>query len=364
MEKMITIIYPYRNRELNRITNSLNSLSTQSNKNFCVIFVDYGSDFDISESVQELLIGYNFVEYIHSFHNNQPWSRSKAINIGLRFTKTEYVFIADIDIIFHHNFIAHLFELKKENDNIYFQVGYLSEDESKKLKEFDNYNITSKSIPEGKGLSLFNLNCLLAIGGFDEFFHFWGAEDEDVHSRLIIAGFSPIFYNHEILLLHQWHQTFESLEHQKLTIQLGFSDAFNLNKKKLRFNQSYNILKPNNENWGKLISEDDFKILNSHLDSIILLNKKDVVENFLDIVLPNTKDRIINVVFKEDKYQSTLSYKIKSFLGIKVHDYYSLKQINDLLLKTLLIYYKDSQFNYRVSSDLKSVQLKINLCRG
>ena len=356
---MITVIYPYRNRELSRIKNSLDSLAGQSNKDFSVLFVDYGSDFEISASIKELLQHYKFVKYIYSFHNNQPWSRSKAINIGLRIAETEYVFIADIDIIFHKKFIHTLAELKTKNQNVYFQVGYLNEDESKLLKEFDSYTITSKSIPEGQGLSLFKLNALLTIGGFDEFFHFWGAEDEDVHSRLQNAGFSSKFYNGEILLLHQWHKVFENLEKDKLTCELSLSDVFHLNKQKLRFNQKNYIIKANNENWGKVIMEKEFEYLNSNLDPVILLNKKQIVENFINIILPNTHSKTINVIFSEDIYQSLLKYKIKKFLRIKTHEYYTLKEINDLLLKNLVIYYPNYLFHYMISQDLKSIQLKI-----
>jgi hypothetical protein len=356
---MITIIYPFRNRDLFRITNSLESLARQTNKDFCVVFVDYGSDFEISGSIKELLQHYKFVKYIYSYHIDQPWSRSKAINIGLRFAETEHVFIADIDIIFHNRFIEILFELINKKINYYFQVGYLDEYESKEFKEFDNYTIDSESIPEGQGLSLFKLDSLLAIGGFDEFFHFWGAEDEDVHLRLQKAGYSSKFYNNEILLLHQWHRTYQNVEKDKLTVESNLTDVFNLNKQKLRFNQKQNVANVNCENWGKLVNENEFKFLNADVVPIILLNKKNVIENFINIILPNTHAKIINVVFKEDIYQFTFKCKIKKLLRIKTQAYYSLKEINDLVLKTLVIYYRDYLFTYKVSSDLKSIQLKI-----
>lgn len=356
---MITIIYPYRNRELSRIKKSLDSLVLQSNKDFCVVFVDYGSDFDLSSSVKKIVEEYKCVKYIRSFHNDQPWSRSKAINIGLRFAETEFVFIADIDIIFHPDLVATLHKLKDEQENVYFQVGYLDEKESKQSKEFKQYNISSKSIPEGQGLSLFSLKSLLTVGGFDEFFHFWGAEDEDVYARLKMAGYSSRFYNDTILLLHQWHETFTSISKEKLTEELYFSEAFGLNKQKLMFNKQKQILKPNNENWGKLMTEEEFQFLNSHQDSTVITNKKLLVENFINIILPNTHDDVVNVIFKDYQYQLSLNYKIKKIFRVKMHQYYSLKDIHDLLVRQLLVYYRDYQYTYKISSDLKSIQLKI-----
>jgi choline kinase len=356
---MVTIIYPYRNREQFRISNSLDSLVRQSSKEFCVIFVDYGSDFEISNSIKELLQKYEFVQYVHSFHNNQPWSRSKAINIGLRFVETDYVFIADIDMIFHPQFIEVLESLKNPMTNVYFQVGYLDKEESQSVKIFEDYTILSKSIVQGQGLSLFSMKSLLKVNGFDEFFHFWGAEDEDVHSRLQNAGFHSRFYNTEILLLHQWHKSFESLAKDKLLLEPMISDIFSLNKQKLRFSQRNNTVKVNFENWGKIISKKEFEFLNSNIESMILLNKKHIINNFIDIVLPNTHSKILDVIFMEDVYQSTLKYKIKKFLGIKTQEYYTLKEINDLVLKTLVIYYQGCLFNYEINSNLKSIQLKI-----
>ncbi len=356
---MITIIYPYRNRDQFRISNSLDSLIRQSNKEFCVIFVDYGSDFEISNSIKEFLQQYEFVRYVHSFHNNQPWSRSKAINIGLRLVETDYVFIADIDIIFHPQFIEVLASLKNPVTNVYFQIGYLGKEESQSVKVFEEYTILSKSIKEGQGLSLFSMKSLLKVNGFDEFFHFWGAEDEDVHSRLQKAGFHSRFYNTDILLLHQWHKSFESLDKNKLSVEPMLSDVFSLNKQKLRFSQRNNIVKVNFENWGKKISKNEFEVLNSNSEPLILLNKKHVIKNFIDIVLPSTHSKIIDVIFKEDVYQSTINYKIKKFLRIKTQEYYTLKEINDLVLKTLVIYYQDYLFNYEINSNLKSIQFKI-----
>lgn len=356
---MISIIYPYRNRELARIKKSLDSLVFQSNTKFKVIFVDYGSDLDMAISVKELVTQYDFAEYIYSFHINQPWSRSKAINIGLRQTETDYVFVADIDIIFHHSFIRRLYELKNEHQNIYFQVGYLSQQESLVIKNFENYAIDSTSIPEAKGLSFFKLNDLMQIGGFDEFFHFWGAEDEDVHNRLQNAGFFSKFYNEEILLLHQWHKSFDTLLKNKLTVDGRFDDVFNLNKQKLRFNQRNSVLDINSHQWGKMINEKEYNRLNTNVEPIVLKSKKQVIDNFIEIILPNTHSEIINVVFKEDIYQHTWMFKIKRILGIKTQSYYSLKEVNDLVIKSIVIYYRYHQFTYSVSSDLKSINLKI-----
>ncbi|GAA3779643.1 glycosyltransferase [Flavobacterium ginsengiterrae] len=351
---MLTIIYPYRNRELERIKNSLNSLLSQSNMDFEVIFVDYGSQLEISKEVKELLSEYKFVEYVYSYNIYQPWSRSKAINIGLQFTKTEYVFIADIDIFFHPNFIDKLYSLKQENTNYYFQVGYLNKQESLLKKEFNDYKIESKSIAEGKGLSFFKLNSLLSINGFDEFFHFWGAEDQDIHQRLQNNGNKEIFYNKEILLLHQWHPTFESLQKNKLTVEPLIEDAFNLNKQKLRFNRENNLIIANIDCWGLLFTREAFDMLESEDGFVEIINKKNNVDYFLNVVLSNFTDKI-KVRFITDAYQKSLKYKIKKRLKIEKNEYYSLKYINDTILLNIILHHKSLPYIFKVNSDFESL---------
>ena len=52
---MVSIIYPYRNLEQERLDNSLASLSLQDDKSFEVILVDYGSDDLHSKLLIELI---------------------------------------------------------------------------------------------------------------------------------------------------------------------------------------------------------------------------------------------------------------------------------------------------------------------
>jgi len=78
---MLTILYPYRNREAERVKRSLDSLTAQSSSNFRVLLVDYGSNIDSASAIKELVSRYSFVTYIYNYSEFQPWSRAKAINI-------------------------------------------------------------------------------------------------------------------------------------------------------------------------------------------------------------------------------------------------------------------------------------------
>src|SRR5436190_17877142 len=98
---MITILYTYKDKDVEKVKKSLDSLSSQTNNDFKVLFVDFGSNSVYSTELQDVLKKYPFVKHLYSHHLCQPWSRSKAINIGLRDIDTSYVFIADIDMLFH-----------------------------------------------------------------------------------------------------------------------------------------------------------------------------------------------------------------------------------------------------------------------
>ncbi len=356
---MITILYPFRNRELFRIKNSLDSLVVQSNLNFKVLFVDYGSSPKIASEVQNLLKEYDFVDYLYSYHIEQPWSRSKSINIGLRHVKTDYVFIADIDLLFHSDFVSLLHELKNPTKSIYFQVGYLSEEDNKEVKTFDAYKIISKSIPQGQGLSLFSMDALRAVNGFDEFFHFWGAEDEDIHSRLRNFGLTTDFFNNKIYLLHQWHPVFNESNDKVLSVEPKISNIFNFNKQKLRFNQKNNLIKVNQDHWGKLLNQKEYEILTNETNPTILVNKKNIVEHFINIILPNTHESVISVRFQEDNYQHSVKFKLKKLFGMTATEYCSLKSINDLILLQLILHYRDYPYFFKINADKKSIDFSI-----
>ncbi|WP_278020440.1 glycosyltransferase family 2 protein [Flavobacterium ginsengisoli] len=209
---MITIIFPYRNRESVRVKRSLDSLREQTNSDFEVVFVDYGSNSVSASNIKDLVANYKFVKYIYNYSEFQPWSRAKAINIGLKNATTEYIFTADVDMIFNPNFVCKLHELKNPLKGYYFKVGFLNEKESESDKKFQDLEIDFSSGVGAQGLSLFHLNSLKEVRGYDEFLHFWGAEDIDIHNRLEKNGVESIFYSEEILMLHQWHTSYRKEE--------------------------------------------------------------------------------------------------------------------------------------------------------
>lgn len=355
---MITIIFPYRNRELMRIKKSLDSLESQTDQNFRVFFIDYGSKIQFAKEVRNLVESYSFTEYFYSYNSNQPWSRSKAINIGLKLVKTPFVFIADIDIIFRNDFIKIISNLSDLDKAYYFKVGFLNEVESSLDKDFEDYSIDFSSGIGAQGLSLFNFKSVEKINGYDEFLHFWGAEDIDIHERLLRTGINSIFYNNEILLLHQWHKSYRKDEKDILSGDLQLKGVVRLNQQHL-INNRKNETTVVNKKWGNPILEKEYNELEKFDFPIIVNNAIEVIDHFLFVELPQCKNKMLVVQFVEDPFQNSIKYKVKKLLGKNVPKYYSLKEINDMLLLHIVSFYHTHPYSYKVSENLKSITFKI-----
>ncbi|MDR7372325.1 glycosyltransferase family A protein [Flavobacterium aquidurense] len=358
---MITILYIFKDKEVGRVKKSLDSLLCQTHKGFKVLLVDFGSGADKSTEIQNVLKQYSFVEYLYSYHLHQPWSRSKAINIGLRQVSTPYVFVADIDMLFHKEFVATLNDLKSSDRAHYFKVGFLTENESKINKDFEDYSIAFTSSIGAQGLSLFPTEALLSIRGFDEFFHFWGSEDEDVHARLKMNGLKVNFFDKKVLMLHQWHPTYRNSLEKKLTTSLQHNTISKINQEHFRTNSMLNDGIVNTENWGNVITKNQFENLAKPDVFLNVQNKKPEIDNFLFSVLPKLNNQILEVLIQEDPYPKTLKYHIKRFLGKSIPEYYSLKEINDVLLLHLISFYPDAVYKYVVGEDLTSITLTLQL---
>ena len=356
----ITIVYPYRNRPIKSIKNSLNSLRSQSDKDFNVLFIDYGSKESIAFEVKLLIDSYDFVSYTYLFTEFQPWNKSKAINYALRnLIETPYFFVADIDMVFHGHFNSILMSLIKQSPlrNVFFKVGFLDKDEIVINKDFDKINIKKESNNEATGLTLFHTESLKELQGFDEFYHFWGAEDTDVHVRLQAAGREVHFYDTKILLLHQWHPSYRSLERKRLTVDTQLSGVVQLNHQHLKTAISQKRTKVNGMYWGLSVSQKEYFLLQNPIQRITIFNKRPEIDHFLYFTIKQSNRTITEYHFLIDPDYGSLKQNTKKIVGKKVPLYYTLKEINDFLLGYLISTPNLLNYSYRVEPDLKSISL-------
>lgn len=357
---MLTIIYPYRNRDVQRIKKSLDALANQTNKNFSVYFIDYGSDFETAKKVEVFIQNYSFVSYQYYPTQFQPWNKSRALNSVIKQLKDGFCFVADIDMIFHPEFVERAISLQKNNTATYFKVGFLTEKETQSTKKFSHYHINFESTHEATGLTMFPVKALQKIRGFDEFYHFWGAEDTDVHLRLKNSGSKVLFYEKETLLLHQWHQSYRSKEIKKLTSELQLSGIVRLNHQHLKQVVFTNATLANTEKWGEPLSQKNYQLLIGFSGNTNnMLNKQEAINHFLFCELPKVDKTIKRFVIETDDFQRSLKYKIKKLFGKKVPNYYTLKEVNDKLLLHIVSFYRNYNYNYKVDESAHKIELTI-----
>ncbi|SDL41057.1 Glycosyltransferase like family 2 [Salinimicrobium catena] len=359
---MVSIIYANRDRDVKRIRNSLESLRRQSSTDFEVVFVDYGSGNILVDNYRELLAAYDFARFFPLEVSGLLWNKSRALNYGINKASRASVFIADVDLIFHPESIKLFGKLANPRKFFLFQLGYLGQKESKKLSHTYRFEELHPA-RHGKvnGMVLAPRKALLEVNGLDEFFHFYGAEDEDLFARLEIAGYqreestAAFFY-------HNWHQSFSGSEDELLTGNPRVKNITRLNQRHFLRNRERKIIKPKRQTgMGEIIPKQERELLKKPTLCFRIPNILAQMEHFLREELPSCKGEVIKVDFVEDAYFGSLKHKVKKILGRQSQPYISMKEVNDMLLKQILFCYRDHNYSLQISEDLKSIQFRIQL---
>ncbi len=243
MKPLLSVIYPYRNRDAERVERSIRSLFSQDLiERFEIILVDYGSDEIIQEQIKSLLKKFPSVRYVFNPTQGMPWSRSHALNTGLKLATADYIFTADVDMIFDASFGSIAERLIQTDKAVFFSVGYLPEkfDYNKPIKEKDYLRSESYAL----GLALIEKNALEKIRGYDEFYCFWGMEDNDIHHRLQASGCKCSYFESSVLLYHQWHRP------ANVDLPIGWrtcmGEYFEANKP--------DVVRNKNHEWGRILA--------------------------------------------------------------------------------------------------------------
>ena len=364
MDSMISIIYANRNRDLNRIKVTLDSLRSQNFKNFEVLFVDYGSDPDLVEQLSSLLKKYQFVRFYSLKVSQLLWNKSKALNYGIKKANSPYIFIADVDLIFKPDTTELLKELADPKKFFLFNLGYLDRAESRKLTQSYNLgDLRPSRFGDVNGMILASKEAFLEVNGLDEFFHFYGSEDEDLFARMEKVGFKREA-NNKAFFYHNWHQSFAGSEDEIITGNPRVKNIMRINQRHFLRNREKGIIKPKGQTeMGKVIEKGESELLQKPTKTIKIYNILSHVEHFLGEELPSYTGEIIKAEFVEDPYFHTLKYKLKKLLGKQTQPYCSLKEVNDMILKKILFSYRDANYSFKAADDLKSIEFRIQLLK-
>lgn len=360
--KQITIIFANRNRDAKRIRTSLKSLEKQRLQNFEVVFVDYGSIESLANEIRSLTAEFDFLRFYHFEVAQLLWNKSKAINYGILQARAPYIFVADVDIIFHPNTTL-LFKEKLSPKNFWlFRLSYLSKKVSDKLQgQYVFESLRTTDYNDVNGMILAPTEGLKVINGLDEFFHFYGGEDEDLFSRLENAGFTRNS-NTAKYFYHIWHQSFNGSEDKSLTTNPRMRNIRRINEKHYHKNRDKNIKKPNRQNgMGKIIKPEARILLDNPEVYMEVPNILADVEHALREELPTYSGKTVEIKFYKDPYEKSIIYYLRKILKKRTEVYCTMKVVNDIVLKEILYMYRDDNYSFKVSEDLKSIRFCIKL---
>jgi GT2 family glycosyltransferase len=211
---MFSFIVLYRNREIERVKRCLQSIVNQTNKDFEIIFLDYGSEPNQSEMVAAYCQNLPLIRYVYAPTQGWFWCRSHALNLGVAAATQPYVIIVDIDIVYCPHFVAYL--AAKVNQTTYFNYAcyYLPQDftDYAGLDYQRSYPYTVSDF-SGTGLLIAPTKVLEEVGGFDTIFKIWGFEDRDIFHRLEDKGLQNIRISiTDLPTFHQWHHSANQIE--------------------------------------------------------------------------------------------------------------------------------------------------------
>ncbi len=202
----VDIIIPVRYRKEYDICERLAwKLDCKIPKNFSISVIDYGSKKEHANEIRECCGRLEF-NYTCAGKSNSLWNASKARNIGILKSKSDYLIFEDLDLRHSSNFyerinseIEVLLE-SKEWPFLVIPVTYLSEEGSSLFREEFDYKKESFLVNESyKGSSDFvefhaaassflvcKRSTSILVGGYDQAFEGWGFEDSDFWLRLLI----------------------------------------------------------------------------------------------------------------------------------------------------------------------------------
>ncbi|MCH8535219.1 MAG: glycosyltransferase family 2 protein [Flavobacteriaceae bacterium] len=359
----LSILYAYRNRDEQRIKNSLQSLALQTATSFEVVFVDYGSEEVFAEKVQKVVESFSFASYHYIAHPGLLWNKSKALNYAASKAVGDYVFVADVDICFDVNAVKTILDSTDINKYSLFKLSYLKEEvdqEQIQLGHFKDVHIKHHGLVNG--MIVVSKEAFFQVEGYDEFYHFYGSEDVDFYQRLQHLGLIEQ-KNQDTLFFHQWHRIYNSINDSVLEATPRFFNIKKINQQHYLFQQASKAIKPvlaqkiNTVVWKK---EDKLSPKEATL-SYHIPNDHAKVWHLLNIILPSCNNEIVHITIKEDAYFTSTKFKIKKKLKKSDRVPMSMKEVNDVILERILLVYRHHNYTYEIASDLKTITFLIQL---
>lgn len=259
----VSIIYCFRDREIERVQRSFKSIYNQLEEKDEIIFIDYGSHQDLSKTLSNYFSEYKKIKYIYFNARGLLWNRGHALNIGVKHSKNNSLITADIDLIYSSNFLEKIKKEFLDKDLLNYNCYYLPKRFSDYTKIQNKPQKVAKKLkasPEtALGLMIVKKELFNKVNGYDEYYKVWGAEDNDLIFRFKKLGVeSSWFVDNSVFVFHQWHES-SSFRNNKV-MPNGWS-----NQMLSHFNKCSSAI-VRSEKWGETRERSIFDIKKFDLD--------------------------------------------------------------------------------------------------
>ncbi|WP_397303657.1 glycosyltransferase family 2 protein [Nonlabens ulvanivorans] len=359
MKNSLTIVIPNRNRDLNTVKRSIASIIPQLDDHVKLVIVDYGSPIAYQKELDSLMKSFLKVELILCPTQGQLWNKSRCINIVLKNTSSSHFMVCDMDMIWCPEFLEKEMSSLSMDASVYFTVGIMTQEESAKEKDFENYDIKFKTDDEATGITIFPTEQLKSINGFDEFYHGWGSEDTDAHMRMRNAGYDVRFRESELYFKHQWHGKAYRSKESKLPYH---SHLERINHSYFTLNKTSNKVKANKQlKWGKVCDIDAYSELNDPKLSLEQYATEEAVQGIIHFLHGTDVEGVIKIEVKEHPQSKSVKSIIKKATGKKTPRFMSIETVNEVLLEAIIMNHRDCAYNYGYDRIKEKIHLSINL---
>lgn len=220
VSKTLSVVVAVRNRRGRgiRAKNFFESLANQTDKDFELIIIDYGSKPKYRKEIFELCKNYGHIYY---YVDAKEWYSPRALNIGINKARGNYIMQTNLDMIFRRDFIERIKERLNPNSFVWSVPTFLNKDAYKVLATMNFTSDWSKlnnkdcwwTTWHGHGYGA--IQCMLKgwfveVGGYDERFHPYGPCDLDLWERAKKDGFEMVCLEERdesklAMYAHQWH---------------------------------------------------------------------------------------------------------------------------------------------------------------
>ena len=155
-EKLLTVVIPYYNRE-NTILETIESIENQTRNDFDILVVDDGSKDNAEKIINEFNKKYNNIKYVYKENGGV----SSARNLGIKLSKTKYISFLDSDDLYDKEFVEVMLDdiSQKDKDLSFCSYYYYNgENTNKSISSFSDKNIVAEYL---KGNNSTNMNCFV-----------------------------------------------------------------------------------------------------------------------------------------------------------------------------------------------------------